>query len=94
MTDMDRNIAEGYERLRSFVITATKSAAEPCGDWRAAINDAALDLDEIVTSSLAHPDDVARARLAMGSLAHIWLTVEEAEALYLGDRKIGTTDVP
>lgn len=88
MDDLDRNIAEGYSRLADFVFDVTDADREPRADWRKAVLDAASDLDRIACNPLAHPDDCARARLAMGSPAHIWLSVEEAEAVYLGGRTI------
>lgn len=91
--DLNQHIAQGSQRLADFVLAAAESGRAPQDDWRSAIHDAVLDLDRIVSSPLAHPDSVAAARQAIGALAHIWLTVEEAETLYLGDRVIPPSTV-
>lgn len=88
MSDLERHLVEGYARTAAFVFDAAESTRPVRSDWLNAVRDAASDLDRIATSPLAHPDDVARARLAMAALSHIWLTVEESEDVYLGDRKI------
>jgi hypothetical protein len=76
----------GYLRNRAFVEEALDSGREPRADWREAIGDVLADLDRIVRRN-AHPDDVMWARLATGTLCGIWLTVDECEALYLGDHE-------
>lgn len=77
-------LSEGYDRLYEFVIAATEGPArEPLADWRDSIRDAAGEIAWIVERG-AHPDDVSRARTAMSSLASIWLSADEVDALYLG----------
>lgn len=80
----DDQLTAGYERTRAFVLAAVEDEErEQRDDWCIALHDVAYELDRIVRRN-AHPDDVAHARSAMRSLAGVWLSVEEAEALYLG----------
>jgi hypothetical protein len=82
---VDEALNEGYERTLAFVLAAVDDDDRaPRGDWRDAVNDLALELDRIVQRD-AHPDDVMHARSAMHALAGVWLSVDEAEALYLGE---------
>lgn len=73
-----------FDRIRDFVIAAANSSREPTPEWRAALNDVALDLDKIAYSRLAHPDSVAAAATAMSSLSGVWLNDDEKDQLYLG----------
>jgi hypothetical protein len=83
--ELGRRQAAGYERTFEFVLDAVEDEErEPRPDWRVALHDLAQDLDRIIRRN-AHPDDVAHARSAMHSLAGVWLSVEEAEALWVGD---------
>jgi hypothetical protein len=82
---MSDRLTEGYERLRAFAFTAAEDVDRPLrDDWRDALSDLAEGLDRIVRRD-AHPDDVMYARLAMSDLVGVWLSVEETEALYLGE---------
>ena len=81
---IQERLSAGYERVAEFVRAAADSERKPRHDWQLALEDVAADIDRIVQRD-AHPDDVGHARAAMHSLAGVWLTAEEAEALYLGE---------
>jgi hypothetical protein len=81
--ELEASITTGYERLFRFVIDQCDEIpiAALQSDWRTTIRDAVYDIDRIVRRN-AHPDDVMRARLAIGSLAGLWLTTDEIDELY------------
>ncbi len=75
--------AAAFDRFRDFIIEAAESGREPKPDWRDVLRDVAFDLDKIAYGAGAHPDSVMNAVLAMGSLAGVWLDVDEKDQLYL-----------
>lgn len=87
MSEHDRQLAGGYERLYAFVKGAIDSGRPLRDDWSDALADMLIDLDAVVQRA-GHPDDVLHARSAMSSLAGLWLSVEEAEAVYLGESDV------
>lgn len=83
MSDGPRNEVM-FDRIRDFIIAATQSDRALTTEWRAALHDVALELDEIAYGRDAHPDSVAHAQQAMSALSGAWLDDDEKEDLYLG----------
>jgi hypothetical protein len=71
------------QRLADFVFAALESGREVRPEWRGAVEDAANDLVELI-ERVSHPDDRDKAASAIGSLAKMWLTTDECDAVYLG----------
>lgn len=76
----------GNDRIRDAAQAAIASNAEPLSDWRGCIGDALRELDQIATHDGAHPDDVDHARAAVSLLAGVFLTSDQIESTYLGER--------
>lgn len=77
----------GIDRLASAVESAVNAKAPACADWHATVSDVLAELEEAVR----HADDgrsadaAMHARLAIGSLAGIWLGDDEKDAIYLDE---------
>jgi len=80
--DLQRQISEGYERVAEFVVEALEQGRDIRADWPAVLHDVAMDIDKIVQRD-AHPDDTDSARLAMHSLAKLWLDEDQVDALHM-----------
>jgi hypothetical protein len=91
----DRWVDEQADRSRrvGHVAVAVREAiadGRPLArDWPGAAGDVLSELEEILERG-NHPDDVDRAQKAIMSLAGLWMTVEEAEQVFLGADDGGT----
>lgn len=77
----------GNARLATFVAEASAAQRPPMPDWHGAVNDALHDLERAVESGDAGraADAALHARAAIGSLAGIWVDVDESDAIYRGE---------
>lgn len=82
MTGPDDRLQQAHDLVEAAVFEAVEGAGrDPLPDWRVSLRHVAYELNRIANHRYAHPDDVLRARTAMESLAAVWLTGDEIEAL-------------
>lgn len=79
-TKIEENLSRWNQQFAGFIRARCEAGQSPRGDWLNAIDDAVQNIQRVVHRS-AHPDDVADARSAVSSLAGIWLTAAEKDAL-------------